>query len=131
MDKAQLITAVKEQLSKAETGQALNRLEAFLRDDPAYRKLHNLAIQAQARFQKAQRDEIQGLVSGEQTKLAYNQVNRQVLQLVEWFDEGNLQPEASFTEPNRPNRWPWIVCVVALILISAAGWYFWNQSRQP
>ncbi|MCO6480836.1 MAG: tetratricopeptide repeat protein [Phaeodactylibacter sp.] len=132
MDKAQLISEVKELLGNAETEKALNRLTDFLRSSPKYKELHHLALQARARFRKAQQDEIQGLASSEQTKLSYNQATRQVLQVVQWLEEGNLNPDASFAEEAKPGRWPWAMGAIALILILAGGWYLWNKaSQQP
>lgn len=130
MDKAQLISEVKELLGNAETEKALGRLTDFLRSSPEYKDLYSLALQARARFRKAQQDEIQGLASSEQTKLSYNQATRQALQVVEWLEAGNLKPDASFTEEARPARWPWAAGAVALVLLLAGGWYFWNRSQQ-
>ena len=46
MDKAQLISEVKQLLGNAEMDKAFNRLAEFLVSDPKYRELHNLALQA-------------------------------------------------------------------------------------
>ncbi|MCO6488788.1 MAG: tetratricopeptide repeat protein [Phaeodactylibacter sp.] len=130
MDKAQLISEVKELLGNAETEKALGRLTDFLRSSPEYKELYSLALQARARFRKAQQDEIQGLASSEQTKLSYNQATRQSLQVVEWLEAGNLKPDASFAEEARPARWPWVAGAVALVLLLAGGWYFRDSFRQ-
>lgn len=130
MNKPQLISEVKELLGNAETEEALNRLLEFLRSDPKYKELYNLALQARARFRKAQQEDIQGLASSEQTKLAYNQATRQALQVVQWLEEGNLNPDATFAEEKRQNRWPWVVGAIALLLIVAGGGYWWYRSLQ-
>ena len=130
MDNAQLITDVKELLGNAETEKALNRLAEFLGSDPKYKQLNRLVLQARAQFQKAQRDELQGLVSGEQSKLNYNQVTRQALQIVEWLEEGNLRPETSFPPPP-PRRWPMALGAVILLMVLAGGGYWWFQRQEP
>lgn len=117
-------------MGNAEMDKAFNRLAEFLVSDPKYRELHNLALQARARFQRAQRDEIQGLASSEQTKLSYNQATRQALQVVEWLEEGNLKPESGFAAP-RSRRWPIWAGALALLLALAGGGYWWHQSRLP
>lgn len=129
MDKAQLISEVKILLGNAETENALSRLIEFLQGSPEYRQLYDLALQASAQFRKIQRDEIQGLVSAEQSKLGYNQVTRQAFQIAEWLQEGNLRPEASFAEA-RPRRWPLAAGIIALFLLLAGGGYWWFRSQQ-
>ncbi|MCB0557750.1 MAG: tetratricopeptide repeat protein [Lewinellaceae bacterium] len=129
MDTAQLITEVKELLGNAEMEKALSRLAAFMEGKPEYRQLNRLVLQARAQFQKAQRDELQGLVSTEQSKLNYNQVTRQALQVIEWLEAGNLQPETSFTA-SRSRLWPKVLGAAFLLLFLVSGGYWWYQSRQ-
>lgn len=129
MDKAQLISEVKELLANAETEKALGRMAEFLQNSPEYRQLYNLALQARAQFRKTQRDELQGLASAEQSKLNYNQVTRQAFQIAEWLEEGNLRPEAGFAEGS-PRRWPLVAGIIALLLILGSGGYWWYRSQQ-
>lgn len=124
MDKAQLISEVKELVGNAEMEKALNRLAEFLQSKPEYKALYNLVLQSRAQFQKTQRDEIQGLASSEQTKLGYNQVTRQILQAAEWLEEGNLRPDAGFTKKSRPGSRLWVAAAIVLALVLAGGGYW-------
>ena len=129
MDNAQLVSEIKQLLGNAETEKALGRLIGLLQSSPKYRNLNSLALQARARFRKAQQDELQGLASGEAVKLTYNQVTRQALQIVEWLEEGKLDPEVSSAESS-PGRWPWVMgALVLLIAIAGGGYWWWAQSQ--
>ena len=63
-------------------------------------KVEQACPSTRARFQKAQRDELQGLVSGEQSKLNYNQVTRHTYRSWNgWKRETSYRKRAGFCPP--------------------------------
>jgi tetratricopeptide (TPR) repeat protein len=86
MDKATAIASIREKLVQGDIETALEILIANLEANRRqFRDLSNRALQAKAQLEKTQRDEQQGVISFENSKLSYNQITQQVLSIVdEW-----------------------------------------------
>ncbi len=134
MEKAKLISEVKNLIGNAEVEKAMDHLLEFLREDPQYRHLHNDLLQVRSQFRKAQRDESLGLASSESTKLSYSRATQQLLAILDRLESGRLGPEEAGTfEGKRPKRWYWVAGAIALLFMLAGGWYFWGrfQPEEP
>ncbi len=93
MDKQQFLAQLKNLIADADVDKALELLDTYLEQDPKFKRLHNEVVQISSIFNKAKRDEARGLVSFENAKLSYNQVNNQLLNLLEHIETDNLNPE--------------------------------------
>lgn len=121
MDKSQIVEQLRELISDAETAQALDKVEAFLKSDGKYKLLYREAVEISAFFQKTKRDEEKGLISFENANLNYNRVNDRLLNLLDYIETGNLQPDDSPEAPKgrRPKKW----LLILLPLLLVAGYF--------
>ncbi|MCB9274908.1 MAG: tetratricopeptide repeat protein [Lewinellaceae bacterium] len=123
MDNTQLLTEVKQLIGKAETGKALEKLIAFLESAPRFQYLYQEALQAQALFKKAERDESFGLVSAEQSKLSYSRTTQQLLQLVGRLERNELGPFESSPAAKKRRYAYWAIGALLLALAAFGGWW--------
>jgi tetratricopeptide (TPR) repeat protein len=117
------IAEVRRLIGRAEVEPAIERLLAFLEREPTYRNLHSDALQTLAQYRKTRREETQGIISYEQARLSFNQVNNQVLNILE-----ELEREPA---PGRKasRRRPLLFAGAGAVLLIAAGiWWFTGGS---
>lgn len=113
MDKAAAITNIRAQLAKGDIEEALQLLIQQLEPErKQLRELNNRAIQAKAQLEKTQRDELQGVISFENSKLNYNQITQLVIDLVDEWEN----PSTSVISPRRKIT-PQMIMVAAVLLI--------------
>lgn len=124
MDKAQLLIELKRLIGNAETEKALDLLLSFLAGDARYRHPQQEALQAQAQFKKAQRDESFGLASAEQSKLSYSRTTQQLLHLAERLEAGELGPLKGSPAAGKRSAIAWLAGVLAIALAAVGIWYF-------
>jgi tetratricopeptide (TPR) repeat protein len=122
MDKTQLLEQVRELISGAESSQALDRVEAFLKSDVRYKTLYREAVQISATFQKTRRDEQKGILSFENASLRYSQVNERLLNLLDYIESDTLQPDNLPVPPakRRVARW-WLLVIPVLFIAGFFG----------
>ena len=94
MEKQILLDQARELISEAETGNALDLVEEFLKKDERFKVLYREAVQISAQFNKTKRDEEKSVISFENAKLSYNQVSDSLLNLLEYIENDDLKPEA-------------------------------------
>lgn len=94
MDKQTLLNTAKKLVSEAETAKAIDLVEEFLKKDARYKILLREATHLSSQFVKTQKDEEKGIISFENAKLSYSQVNDQLLNLLDYIETDNLKPEA-------------------------------------
>ena len=83
MDIQFLLTQSRQLISEAETGKALAMLEDFTEAHQQFKSLQNDILQISAIFTKTGRDEQAGIISFDNARLCFNQVNHQLLSLLE------------------------------------------------
>lgn len=103
-EKSLVLAQVRELISNAETGSALDVLEAFLKKDPAYKKLHREALHLSSLFNKTKKDEDRSLISFENAKLSYSQVNNSLLNLLDHIESGELDPSGLSIDESKPSK---------------------------
>ncbi len=94
MDKQALLDAAKELISNAQTAQAIKLTKDFLKKESRYKTLYREATRLSAFFTKTQRDQEKGILSFENASLSFNQANDSLLNLLEYIETDNLEPEA-------------------------------------
>lgn len=87
MDKLTLKRAVQRLVGEAETEQALDMMLSFFAKEPAYLNLYNKTLQAKALFNRTEKDENQGVIAADAAKINYNQVTRQILDILQTLDK--------------------------------------------
>lgn len=116
MDTSQIVQNVRKLVGDAEVEQGLKQLIAFLQPDDQYDELNRLAIQSLSQLQKTKKDEALGIISFENAKLSYNQVNNQVLYLLDRLESGELKSEATQQKANK--RWIWVAATVLILVVA-------------
>lgn len=118
MKKAAAIARIREQLVQGDIEAALQLLIDELEPERRQqRELSNRALQAKAQLEKTQRDEQQGVISFENSKLSYNQITQQVLSIVDDWEH----PETA-TSPAAPSRKisPQMI-IVGVLMLAVVG----------
>jgi len=134
MDKSLLLDQVHELISNAETAQALDSVEAFLKADTRYKTLYREAVAISAIFQKTQRDEQKGVLSFENAGLRYSQINDRLLNLLDSIETDKLEPDGISAQPAKRYVARWWLLVIPLILIAGifgGGYFFKKSPKQP
>lgn len=126
MDKAAAIQRIRQQLTEGDIEAALQLLIEHLEPErKSHRDLNNRALQAKAQLEKAQRDELQGVVSFENSKLTYNQITQQIIRLVEEWEDPSLAPPPQIPAP-RKKITPMMI-MVAVVLLVFIGIIIWQM----
>ncbi len=126
MDKAAAIQKIRQQLTEGDIEAALQLLIEHLEPErKSFRDLNNRALQAKAQLEKAQRDELQGVVSFENSKLTYNQITQQIIRLVEEWEDPSLAPPPQLPAPRRKIT-PMMI-MVAIALLAFIGLIIWQM----
>ncbi len=99
MNQQSLVEQARELISDAETGKAIDLVEAFLKKDKRYKILYREAVRLSYQYNKVKRDEEKAVISFDNAKLSYNQVSDSLLNLLDYIENDNLQPEALTSRP--------------------------------
>ncbi len=83
MDVQHLLTQSRQYIGEAEIGKVLTMLEDFLDGQQQYKPLQKDVLQISALYTKTQREEEAGLISFDNARMSFNQVNHQLLLLLE------------------------------------------------
>lgn len=132
MDKLQVIRAVKKLVSEGELEAALAQLVTALETEKPLEELYQSAIESQSFYQRTKRDESLSTISFDNAKLNYSQVTRQILVILDDWEEGrtsssNNNGQKPVTNNNR--IWIWIAAG-ALVLAAAAFFVIYNINNQ-
>lgn len=127
MDKATAITSIRAKLVEGDIEAALQLLIDHLEPNRRQqRELSNRALQAKAQLEKTQRDEQQGIVSFENSKLSYNQITQQVLSIVDdWEHPEEAGGHATAARKISPQMI--IVGVLMLAVIGTIGFRLFKK----
>lgn len=133
MDKAAAIAQIRKELTEGDIEAALQLLIDHLEPERSSRRnLYNRAIQAKAQLEKTQRDELQGVISFENSKLSYNQITQQVLNLIDEWENPETAPKANATTPQRRIKPKTIVvAVVSLVFLGIIVWQALRPANDP
>lgn len=124
MDKAAAIQRIRTELTEGNIEAALQLLIDQLGPKrKSLRDLHNRALQAKAQLEKTQKDELQGVISFENSKLSYNQITQQVIGLVDQWEDPSLAPPPP---PNAQKKFTPQMIMVAAALVVFTGIIVWQ-----
>ncbi len=122
MDKPTFIKQVQELVGEAETENALDLMLENLGKEAAYLNLYNQTLQAKSLFNKTEKDEAQGVISKEDAKINYNQVTKQILQIL-----GDLKKEEKAGPAGgSASRKVTLLSLVLVLLLSAVGYIIYK-----
>ncbi len=129
MEKSTFKKEVQRLIGEAETEQALNLMLSFFGKNPSYLNLYNTTLQAKSLLNRTEKDEKQGVISAETAKITYNQVTRQILDLLQMLDK-ETHGAASPLKSNFRKRAPLfgiallaIIAVVSVVLYRTGAIY--------
>ncbi len=121
MNKQQLLDTVRELISEAQTGEALDLLEHEWSGKPAFRILLREVLSIGALYNKTKSDESKGIVSFDNAQLNYNKANDRLLTVLEFFENDELEPEvltAGKEKAKRKKAWLWALLLpLAVVLV--------------
>lgn len=124
MDKAAAIQRIRTELTEGNIEAALQLLIDQLGPKrKSLRDLHNRALQAKAQLEKTQKDELQGVISFENSKLSYNQITQQVIGLVDQWEDPSLAPPPP---ANAQKKFTPQMIMVAAALVVFTGIIVWQ-----
>ncbi len=124
MDKKTIINEVRQLIGEAETESAIEKLLAFLEGKPGYIDIHSDVLQARSQFEKTRRDESQGLISYDEARRSFNQVNNQILNITEQLERAPSDDDAR--QPDARRRWALPAGILALLIVGVA-FMLWRQ----
>lgn len=119
MEKSTFKKEVQRLIGEAETEQALNLMLSFFGKNPSYLNLYNTTLQAKSLLNRTEKDEKQGVISVETAKITYNQVTRQILDLLQMLDK-ETHGEASPLTSNFRKRAP-LFGIALLAILAVVG----------
>lgn len=119
MEIENLSKTIKAHIGNAHTDQAIAALLDFLQQDSRYDHLESLTIQVQSEFSKLRSDQISGVLSDDQSALAFNRLNKRILGIVEKLEKGDLGEDSATTGKSGGLRPVWIIGGILVIAIVA------------
>jgi tetratricopeptide (TPR) repeat protein len=126
MDKPTFIKQVQELVGEAETEKALDLMLEHLGKEASYINLYNQTLQAKSLFNKTEKDEAQGVISNKDAKINYNQVTKQILQIL-----GDLNKEEKAGPGGKgSSRRVTILSLALILLLSAVGYVIYKVRFQ-
>lgn len=132
MEISKIINGVEDLVSAGKTEEALANLTTQLDADPRFAELAQIARANQADLYTVKSQVLKGIISPEDARLATNQINNNVLELIERLKKGqfNLDPTLETPVAGR-TVWRYYVAggIVALAL-AALAWRFWGNAPQ-
>lgn len=128
MDKPKLIAEARQLIAEGKLEEALEQLLAFMQNNVELRPFYTLALQAKSLLEKTQSDEAQGLISYENVKINYNQVTKQTLQVLGYWENGAI-PETDDVKP--AFRWWWVALPVGIIGLGLLIWLLLKPPGEP
>ncbi|PHN01163.1 tetratricopeptide repeat protein [Flavilitoribacter nigricans] len=124
MDKAAAIQRIRQELAEGNIEAALQLLIDNLQPErKSLRDLNNRALQAKAQLEKTQKDELQGVISFENSKLSYNQITQQTINLVDEWEDPSLAPPPL---PSPKKKFTPQMTLVAAVLVVFVGIIIWQ-----
>lgn len=132
MEKIEIVRTIKKRVSEGELESALAQLVAALENQNEYEELYQTAIESQSFYQRTKRDESLSTISFDNAKLNYSQVTRQILVILDDWEEGRTSSSISngqkpVTNVNR--TWIWIAAGT-LVLAAATFFVIYNINNQ-
>lgn len=126
MDKPTFTKTVQDLVGEAETEKALDHMLEFLGREASYLTLYNRTLQAKSLFNKTEKDEAQGVISKENAKINYNQVTKQILQIL-----GDLNKEVKAGPDRGQNsRRTALLSLILVLLLSAVVYIIYKVRFQ-
>lgn len=121
MNKQELLNTVRDLISEAQTGEALDLLEREWTGKPELKVLLREVLAIGALYNKTKNDETRGIISFDNAQLSYNRVHDRLLTVLEHFENDRFEPEGlARQEKSKSSRW-WLW---ALLLPLAAVLFF-------
>lgn len=120
MEKRELLLTIRDLISDAEPEQALDLLEKEWAERPQYKVLLREVISIAALFRKSSSDMSLGIISYEDAQLNFNRGNNRLLNVLEYFERDNLEPEElknQAPEATKTKRWWWLLVIPIFFLI--------------
>ncbi|MCB9305027.1 MAG: tetratricopeptide repeat protein [Lewinellaceae bacterium] len=130
MDLQQTLSRIKKSTGEGNIEQALEQLIALLESDPKYGELAQAARVNQADLYQVKAQVLKSTISGEEARLATNQITDRVLQIVGRLEAGKLSLQETEKPPSRSQAWRYYIIggLVTLIAVFFA-WRFFHRSE--
>lgn len=123
MDNLHLLQTIKDLISEAELDKALDLLEKEWSGKLQYKTLLREVLSIGALYHKTKNDELKGIISFENAQLNYNRVNERLLNVLEHFENGQLEPKDLLTANESPSSklkkwlWLWLLLLAVVVLL--------------
>ena len=129
MEVQKIVNDTAQLVSAGRTEEALANLTAHLDSDPRYAELAQVARANQADFYSVKAQVLKGVINPDDARLATNQINNNVLELLERLKKGQFNLRNPTGKHPHKSVWRYYVAggIVALAL-AALAWRFWTNA---
>lgn len=131
MELQKIIIDIEQLISAGKTEEALANLTAHLDTDSRYAELVQVLRANQADLYSVKSQVLKGIIPPDEARLATNQINNNVLEIVERLKKGQFSLQDPTVKSGVKAIWRYYVAggIVALAL-AALAWRFWTNAPQ-
>jgi|GEM_PF-1635929 len=131
MEQKAVLQQIRADISKAKTKEALATLTSYL--DQAGNETveaYNQAVQLAAQYEQTQRSEKLGMVSFEDAKISYNQINNGVLAILQTLEGTTPSADTKLAlKTKKSNRWLFWALPGGAVVLAALAYFLWPATE--
>lgn len=127
MTEAQILEDIKRNIGSGDLENAWKLLRQHLDSDVQFKNLKEEALPLLAQFNKAKKDEIQGILSDDKIRLNFNTATQQLLYLIGKLERGELEADSSLEsigKKGRSQKWLYLTLALSLAGLALVLWLF-------
>lgn len=131
MEQKAVLQQIRADISKANTKQALASLQDYLDQAGSDAvEAYNRVVQLSAQYEQTQRSEKFGMVSFEDAKVSYNQINNGVLAILQDLEGSTPSTDTDLVlKTKRSNKWLFWALPSGAIVLAALAYFLWPAAE--
>ncbi len=131
MEQKAVLQQIRADISKANTKQALASLQNYLDQAGSDAvEAYNRVVQLSAQYEQTQRSEKFGMVSFEDAKVSYNQINNGVLAILQDLEGSTPSTDTDLVlKTKRSNKWLFWALPSGAIVLAALAYFLWPAAE--
>ncbi len=131
MEQKAVLQQIRADISKANTKQALASLQNYLDQAGSDAvEAYNRVVQLSAQYEQTQRSEKFGMVSFEDAKVSYNQINNGVLAILQDLEGSTPSTDTDLVlKTKRSNKWLFWALPSGAVVLAALAYFLWPAAE--
>ncbi len=131
MEQKAVLQQIRADISKANTKQALTSLQNYLDQAGSDAvEAYNRVVQLSAQYEQTQRSEKFGMVSFEDAKVSYNQINNGVLAILQDLEGSTPSTDTDLVlKTKRSNKWLFWALPSGAVVLAALAYFLWPAAE--